>query len=122
MNRWTGVGNIVKDLELRNANGKAVCNFTLAINHGFGDKKETDYIDCVAWGKQAESLCQYMAKGKKIGASGRLRKRKSEYKGEVKYFTEVVCDEIEFLSPMGEAKEQHNETSGLEPTEEQLPF
>ena len=106
MNRWTGIGNLVKDPVLKQSGkGTPVTSFTLAINHGFGDKKETDYIDCVAWKEKAESLCKYMSKGKKIAVSGRLQKRKSEYNGEVKYYTEVVADEIEFLSPMGEKKD-----------------
>jgi len=140
MNTWHGIGNITKDLELRHTqSGKATCSFTLAINHGFGDKKQTDYINCVAWDKAAESLCQYMSKGKKVGVTGRIQTRSYEAQdGSRRYVTEIVCSEIEFLSPMGEKPEgslrdglndaPHQRTDGLgtgdfEPLDdEQMPF
>lgn len=111
MNKVILIGNLTKDPQLKTThNGSAVCSFSLAINHGFGDKKEVDYIDCVAWKANAENLCKFMAKGKKIAVCGRIQKRKYEdTKGETRYITEVVADEIEFLSPMGEAKEKEME-------------
>lgn len=122
MNQFIGIGNITKDLDLRStASGKSVCSFSIAINHGFGDKKQTDYIDCVAWDKAAESLCKYMSKGKKIAVSGRLQKRSYEdAKGNTRYVTEVVVDEVEFLSPMGEKPnmdDRDREPDDMEPVD-----
>lgn len=134
MNLFIGTGNITKDLELRSTTGsKSVCSFTIAINHGYGDKKQTDYVDCVAWDKAAESLCKHMAKGKKVTVTGRLQKRSYDAPdGSKRYVTEIVCSDIEYLSPMGEAKETYDpkgiglfgdEQGDFEPLDnEQMPF
>ncbi|MDD5018073.1 MAG: single-stranded DNA-binding protein [Eubacteriales bacterium] len=106
MNIWHGIGNITKDLELKTTpGGKSVVSFTIAINRGFGDKKETDYISCVAWESKAENLCRYMSKGKKIAVEGRLQVRSYDGSdGKKRYVTEVVCGNIEFISPMSESE------------------
>lgn len=99
MNITVLVGRLTRDPELRyTQNGTAVANFNLAVDRPFSKEKETDFINCVAWRKQAENLAQYMKKGSQIGISGRIQTRNYEDKdGKRVYVTEVVADSVQFL-------------------------
>ena len=57
-------------------NGKNVCSFTLAVDRGYGNNKETDFITCVAWEKTAEFVSKYFGKGSEIGIEGSIQTRK----------------------------------------------
>lgn len=95
MNRWQGIGRLTKDSELRFTEGKgtAKLNFTIAIDDGYGDNKTTNFINCVLWGKSAESLVNHLIKGKQIGVTGKLTIRQYDDKeGNKKYLTEIVVD------------------------------
>ena len=109
MNKWIGCGRITKDIEIRyTQSGKAVAGFSLAINEGYGEKKRTEYVDCVAWEKLAENLAQYQSKGSLVLVMGRLQKRSYEAQdGSKRYVTEVVAQDIEFMGskPQGVAHE-----------------
>jgi single-strand DNA-binding protein len=104
MNRATIIGNLTKDPEMRTtASGISVCTFTVAVNRGFGDKKETDYLPVVTWRALAENCAKFLAKGRKVGVSGRIQTRSYDAQsGERRYVTEIVADDVEFLSPKGE--------------------
>lgn len=96
------VGRLTRNLELRyTSNEKAVGNFTLAINRRFKNQNgeyETDFIDCVIFGKQAETMAQYTKKGDLIGVEGSIQKRAYEDKdGNKKYSTEIMVEKITFL-------------------------
>lgn len=104
MNKSFFIGNLTKDPELRTTqSGKAVASFTIAVNRRFKDKggdPVTDFFPVVTWDKLAESCARYLAKGKKVAVSGELQTRSYEDKNGVKrYVTEIVADEVEFLSP-----------------------
>lgn len=65
------LGNITRDPELRyTASGMAVCNFTLAVSRGYGEKEKTAFIDITCWGKTAEAVQNYTKKGSKVLISG----------------------------------------------------
>lgn len=103
MNKVVLVGRLTKDIELRyTQKGTAVASFTIAINRRFKNQNgenETDFINCVAWGVQGETAAKYVGKGSQIGVSGRIQTRSYEANdGGRRYVTEVVCEEIEFLS------------------------
>jgi single-strand DNA-binding protein len=67
------VGRIGKDAELRQTKGETVVsNFSLAVEVGWGERKKTLWLDCTLWGKQAETLTQYLTKGKTIAVLGEL--------------------------------------------------
>lgn len=57
-------------------NGKSVTSFTLAVDRGFGDNKETDFITCVAWEKRAEFISKFFSKGDEIRILGEINTRK----------------------------------------------
>jgi single-strand DNA-binding protein len=67
------VGRVGKDAELKSMqDGTPVSNFSVAVNVGRGDRKKTLWIDCALWGKQAESLTEYLTKGKQVALQGQL--------------------------------------------------
>ncbi|MGE5494265.1 MAG: single-stranded DNA-binding protein [Burkholderiales bacterium] len=104
MNRATIIGNLTKDPELRTtSSGVSVCTFTVAVNRNFGERKEVDYLPVVTWRGLAENCAKFLGKGRKVGVSGRIQTRSYEgNNGERRYVTEIVADEVEFLSPKGE--------------------
>ncbi|WP_303870427.1 single-stranded DNA-binding protein [Acetobacterium wieringae] len=103
MNKVILVGRLTRDPDVKNTTaGRAVASFTLAVDRRFKNKdgqKEADFVPIVAWGKQAEFVGQYLSKGSQIGVSGRLQVRSYDAQdGQRRYVTEVVADEITFLS------------------------
>lgn len=81
MNVFTFTGNLGKDCRTANTSGTAVCNFTVAVKSGYGEKEQTLWIDCALWGKQAESkLPDYLKKGAQVAVSGEIGTRDHEGK------------------------------------------
>ena len=103
INKVILMGRLTKDPELRYTNNKTpVCSFTIAVNNGYGEKQQTDFINCVAWNKTAEFVTKYFIKGRMIIiADGRISTRSWETQdGKRAYATEVVANEVNF----GESK------------------
>ena len=105
MNRAVLIGNLAKDVDLRTTpGGTSVCTFTIAVDRKFRDKegnRATDFLPIVAWGKSAESCGKYLSKGKKVAVAGEIQTRSYDAKdGTKRYVTEVVAEEVKFLSPM----------------------
>ena len=115
LNVITMVGRLVRDPELRRTNaGTAVGAFTIACDDsrkGPNGEKQTVFIDCTLFGKQAETLAKFFKKGSLIGLTGRLSQRKylNRQNVEVKA-TEIVVDRIEFVDS---AKERGLDNSGF---------
>jgi single-strand DNA-binding protein len=108
MNKVTIIGRMVKDPELKftPGNGTAVTTLTLAVDRR---KKEdgADFIPVVVWGKQAENTAQYTTKGSLLAVAGRIQVRTYDAKdGSKRYVTEVVAEEVQFLSKANEAAEK----------------
>ena len=98
INQVVLMGRLTKDPELRTTGtGKQVCNFTLAVEEGYGDSKRADFINCMAWNKTAEFVSRYFKKGQKIAIAGRLHTSIWDGKdGKKNYATEVVAFEADF--------------------------
>ncbi|MGG0792608.1 single-stranded DNA-binding protein [Brevibacillus laterosporus] len=116
LNRVILIGNLTRDPELRyTPNGVAVVTFTLAINRsysGSNGEKETDFINIVAWRQLADLCANYLGKGKKAAVEGRLQSRSYDNKeGKKVYVTEVVADNVQFLSSQG-SEPSGNKKSG----------
>src|SRR5690625_1890842 len=111
MNVTVLVGRLTRDPDLRyTQNGTAVANFNIAVDRPFSKDDETDFINCVAWRKQAENLANYMKKGSRIGVDGRIQTRNYEDKdGKRIYVTEVVADNIQFLDSRNRSEEHTSE-------------
>lgn len=99
MNLLTAIGNISKDADLRyTPNGDAICNFSFALNSGYGDKQITTWLNCSIWGKRAENLSPMLLKGTKIGISGELTNRPYQAKdGTEKHSLEVRVNDVTLL-------------------------
>ncbi len=98
-------GNITRDPEMRTTgSGSQVCSFAIAVNRSFKDSSgnqqdQVSYLDCVAWGKSAEIICQYVHKGSALLVSGRLEQRSWEDKnsGQKRSRTEIVVEDFSFI-------------------------
>lgn len=102
INKVILMGRLTRDPELRHTNsGASVCSFSVAVDNGYGENRQTDFINCVAWNKTAEFVSNYFGKGKMIIVIGRISTRTWEGQdGKKNYATEVVASEVSF----GESK------------------
>lgn len=103
MNKVILIGNITKDIELRQSNsGKFVVEFSVAINNGKdqqGNELPADFINCTAWNKTAEVLSKYATKGTKVGIEGTMKTQTwTDQQGNNRYKTYVLVDRVELLS------------------------
>jgi len=98
INKVILMGRLTKDPELRYTNNKTpVCSFTIAVNNGYGEKQQTDFVNCLAWNKTAEFVTKYFTKGKMIIVIGRISTRSWETQdGKRAYATEVIANEVSF--------------------------
>ena len=114
MNKVFLIGHLVKDPELRYTSSNIpVASFILSVNRNFinqNGEKEVDFINIVSWKKQAENIHKYCFKGSKVAIEGRVQVRSyDDQNGQKRYITEVVSENIEFLSTKKEeTKEKSN--------------
>jgi single-strand DNA-binding protein len=108
VNKVILVGNLGRDAELRyTPGGAAVATLNLATTEVWNDKggqrqEKTEWHRVVLWGKQAESLQEYLTKGKQIYVEGRLQTRQWDDKdGNKRYTTEIKADRITLLGGGG---------------------
>ena len=105
LNHIVVMGRLTRDPEKKSTgSGVAVANFTVAVDRDFGGqegKKETDFIDCVAWRSTADFVSKYFTKGKMAVVSGRLQIRSwTDKDGNKRRTAEIVADNVYF----GESK------------------
>ena len=92
------IGRICNELELRyTPGGTAVLNFSLACDVGYGDNKQTSFIRCVSFGKQAENMAKYSGKGRLISVTGDIKTGSYEKDGRTVYTTDVQASRVIFL-------------------------
>ena len=99
MNKVILIGRMTKDPELNFAagSGTAVTRFTLAVQRPF-KKVETDFINCISFGKTAETIAQYMTKGRQFAITGSIRTGSYDAKdGTKRYTTDVVVESFDFI-------------------------
>jgi single-strand DNA-binding protein len=105
MNKVILIGNLTKDPELSTTNsGINYCRFTLAVPKRFAQAGERDaeFINIVVWRVQADNCHKYLKKGSKACVVGSLQTRSYDAQdGSKRYVTEVVAEEVEFLSSKG---------------------
>ena len=128
MNKVLLLGRLTKDIELRySQSGVAFASFTLAVPRKFskeGEKKQSDFISCKVFGKTAEFMSKYLAKGSQIAIEGRLQTGSYEKDGVKHYTTDVMIESIDFADSKksgGDAQEP-NSLGVNDGSDDELPF
>ena len=112
MNKAIIIGRNTKDIELRQTNsGSSAVEFSIAVKRTFKNANgdyESDFFNCVAFSKLAETISRYVKKGDMIGVEGRLQTRNyTNREGNKVYVTEIIVENIEFL----QAKKQDEQSA-----------
>lgn len=129
LNRIMVIGNIGNDPEMRfTPNGRPLTSFRLATNYFFttpeGERKrETEWFDIITRDRQAESCNQFLTKGQRVYAEGRLRTRTWQGQdGQNRFRLEIRADRVIFLDRKGLAEEQGISAEEETIDAEDLPF
>ena len=118
------IGRLTGDPELKQNEKYTQCKFTLAVNR---IKEGTDFINCIAWNKQAEAINKYLKKGSQVAIEGRIQTGSYEGKNGKVYTTDVIIQNMNFIG----TKEKEDDifkgkssvkTDEIELTEEDYPF
>ena len=130
MNKVILIGRVTKDVELKTTTtGKSVASFTLAVNRDYKNADgnyDADFINCVAYGQQAETISKYVRKGDKFGVDGKIKTRTYDKQdGSKVYVTEIDVTGFEFLEskkdkPITPVEEL--QSNGFESIDIDLPF
>jgi single-strand DNA-binding protein len=96
------IGRLTRDAELKSMpSGQAVCKFSIAVNrrkkNGDQWEDEASFFDIVVWGKQGETLHQYLVKGKMVGIEGELRQDRWQQDGQNRSKVEIVSNYVQLL-------------------------
>jgi single-strand DNA-binding protein len=104
------IGNLGKDPELAyTASGTAKCRFSLATTEKFDKagvaQEKTEWHNIVVWGKQAENVAKFLAKGRQVYIEGKIQTRSwdDEKTGQRRYITEINAYKVKFLGGPGVA-------------------
>lgn len=121
MNKAILVGRLTRDPELRTTpSGMSITRFTIAVSEPFTNRngeRETNFISCSAFGRQADNISKYCRKGSLVSAEGRIRTGSYDAQdGTKRYTTEVVCDRVNFLSSKSESGNNEGEYSPSMPS------
>lgn len=120
MNRVSLIGRLTKDPELRYTSSNiASCSFTIAVNRTYTNQdgqREADFIPIVVWRKQAENVKNYTKKGDLVAVEGRIQTRNYVAQDNTKrYVTEVIADNVQFLTPKGGQSNMQQDVSYNQP-------
>ena len=128
MNKVVLIGRTTKNVDLKTTpSGKSVAAFTLAVNRDYKNadgKYDADFINCVSFGQQAETISKYVCKGDKFGVTGKLNTRTYDKNGSKVYVTEVIVDGFEFLESRQRAADVEYDTADFAEIDsgDDLPF
>lgn len=113
LNKVMIIGNVGRDPEMRyTPNGSAVTTFSVAVSRRWTgqdgqQQDETEWFNVVTWNKLAERCNQYVTKGSSVYVEGRLQTRSWDGQdGQKKYRTELVAQDVRFLSSRPDANRQ----------------
>lgn len=138
MNKWLGIGRLTSDPEIRYSQGEnplCIARYRLAIDKKYKKEgeQETDFISCIAFGKQGEFAEKYLRKGMKIGVEGRIQTGSYTNKdGQKVYTTDIVVEAHDFCESKGTGNsaahtpQNDDDANGFIPIgdipDEELPF
>lgn len=128
LNKVLLMGNLTRTPEVRyTPNGIAVCDFGLAMNRVYTvneeKKEEVTFVDVTVWGKQAESVGQYLQKGSPCFVEGRLQLDQWEdaQTGQKRSRLKVVADRVQFLGSKSDGDAPQGNTPPAPPTPNPAP-
>lgn len=129
LNRCDFIGRLGKDPVTRfSPNGKAVCNFTIAVGKKWKDKNSgeikeaTSWVPIVAFGKQAEVLGEYLKKGSRLHVAGEFQVRKwQDQSGQNRYSTEIILNTFQFLDSRGSGSQSGSSAPEQAPAAAPMP-
>jgi single-strand DNA-binding protein len=105
MNKIMIIGNLGRDPEMRYTTvGQPATSFSVASNHRYKtasgeQREETEWFNCQAFGKLAESCNQYLSKGQQVYVEGRLKSLTYQTRdGQSRFSNDVTVTEVQFLS------------------------
>ena len=106
MNKAILIGRLTRDPEMRTTtSGINSTTFTVAVSRNYTNpngERETDFLNCVAWRKQAENIAKYCTKGSQVAVEGRIQTRSYDAQdGTKRYVTEIIADNVTFLGAKG---------------------
>lgn len=112
MNKVIIIGRNTRDIELKQTlSGSSAIEFSIAVKRAFKNANgevESDFFNCISYGKLAETISRYVKKGDQIGIEGRLQTRNyTNREGNKVYVTEIIVENCEFL----QSKKQEEPTS-----------
>lgn len=122
MNKVVLIGRMTKDAQLGYTSNtqKAVAKFTLAVDR---INEGADFINCTAFGKQAENIEKFVKKGNRLAVAGRIQTGSYEKDGQKIYTTDIIVENSEFIEPKKEnAETPKQESKDPEPQFEALDF
>lgn len=111
LNKAMIIGNVTRDPESRTTtSGQNVVSFSVATSRRWKDqtsgelRENTEFHNCVAWAKLAQTITTYVKKGSKVYIEGRLQTRSwDDPSGVKKYRTEIIADSLIMLDKRGDA-------------------
>lgn len=101
MNKVLLIGRLTADPKKIEANEKVLCKFGFATPEDYtkDGQRATTFHTIVCWNKTAENCLKYLQKGSQVSIVGKIQYRKwQDEKGEEKYATEIIAEEVEFVS------------------------
>ena len=123
MNSCQFIGRLGHDVSLRyKTDETAVGRFSLALDRGKdknGNDKGTDWIECVAFGKTAETINRFFKKGNRIGINCHVNTWTKEDENGKKYFTDFVVDKFDFVE---DRKKEEEVVPHFKESDEGIPF
>ena len=92
-------GRLTTSPELKTTpSGVSVTSFSIAVDRGYGDKKQTDFINIVGWRQTAEFICKHFTQGSRIAIEGSIQTRKYQDRdGNNRTVFEVVANNVHFV-------------------------
>lgn len=123
MNKVILIGRLSRDPEMRTTgSGIAVTRFTVAVSRPYNPQNGqpvTDFINCVAWRRQAENIAKYCSKGSQVAVEGRIQTGSYDgTDGQRHYTTDIVADNVTFLGSRNNA----SDSSGFSGTDYSQPM
>lgn len=116
MNKIIISGNLGREVELRDAGGTPVGDFSVAVR-GY-KKDEVEWFNVTTWKETAQNCKKYLTKGSKVLVEGRMQTRSYEKNGETIYRTELIANNVEFM----DSKPRTEQPQQQAPAVEDIPF